>query len=119
MRFHHYALEVHELEEATAIYKSYFGFQEEGRLSFMDEEIVFLVSGDFRLELISGPQQNERNTHLCFEVDNLPDMMKKLDDETRIEGPYKLPNGWETVFYEGPNQEIIEFLQTFRTSNTL
>ncbi|MBS4216528.1 MULTISPECIES: VOC family protein [Neobacillus] len=113
MRFHHYALEVHELEEAIAFYKNYCGFQEEGRLSYMDEEIVFLISKNFRLELIFGPQQNEGTTHLCFEVDDLPDVMKKLDDRTRIEGPYKLPNGWETVFYEGPNQEIIEFLQTF------
>lgn len=29
----------------------------------------------------------------------------------KIEGPYKLQNGWKTVFYEGPNIEVIEFLQ--------
>ena len=29
----------------------------------------------------------------------------------RIEGPFKLKNGWETVFYQGPDNEVIEFLQ--------
>ena len=48
---------------------------------------------------------------MCFEVDNLYEVMDQFDSNRKIEGPYKLENGWETVFYEGPNQEVIEFLQ--------
>ncbi|WP_312473768.1 VOC family protein [Neobacillus sp.] len=111
MRFHHYAIEVNNLEESIAFYKKYLGFQTESRFFFMGEEIVFLASNDFRLELISGQGENDKTTHLCFEVSDLHEVMNRFDDIRKIEGPYKLQNGWETVFFEGPDQEIIEFLQ--------
>ena len=78
---------------------------------FMGEEIVFLVLGDFRLELISGQQKTDKATHICFEVSDLHEVMKRFDDIRKIEGPYKLENGWETVFFEGPDRRVIEFLQ--------
>ncbi|EKN69133.1 hypothetical protein BABA_11181 [Neobacillus bataviensis LMG 21833] len=112
MRFHHYALEVKNIEEAISFYKRYLGFQEENRMLFMEEEIVFLVMGDFRLELISGRQAVEQMAHICFEVSSLCEVMDRFADVRKIEGPYELDNGWNTVFYEGPNREIIEFLQT-------
>lgn len=111
MRFHHYALEVKNIEESIAFYKKYLGFQEECRMDFLEEEIVFLTLKDFRLELLSSHQKNDRLTHLCFEVNSLQDVMNQFGDCRKIEGPYKLENHWETVFYEGPNQEILEFLQ--------
>jgi len=111
MRFHHYALEVNNIEKSMAFYKKYLDLKEEKRLFFMGEKIVFLASGDFRLELISGQQKNDKTTHICFEVNDLHEVMNRFDDIRKIEGPYKLQNGWETVFFEGPNQEILEFLQ--------
>lgn len=113
MRFHHFALEVINMEESIAFYKNCLGFQEEGRINFMGEEVVFLVLEDFRLELIpsQGQTQNNQTTHLCFEVNSLNKIMDRLKDFTRIEGPYQLDNGWQTVCYEGPDQEILEFLQ--------
>jgi lactoylglutathione lyase len=111
MRFHHYALEVNNLEVSIAFYKNYLGLEEESRMFFMGEEIVFLVSGDFRLELISSPQENGKTTHLCFEVSDLQEVMDQFDGIRKLEGPYKLENGWQTVFFEGPGQEIMEFLQ--------
>lgn len=110
MRFHHYGLVVDRLEESVAFYKKHFRLQEESRFSFMEEDIVFLAAREFRLELISS-QSAENNTHLCFEVDDLYELMKRFDSNRRIEGPFKLENGWETIFYEGPNKEVIEFLQ--------
>ncbi|CAH2716612.1 hypothetical protein BACCIP111895_03799 [Neobacillus rhizosphaerae] len=112
MRFHHYAIEVNNLEESIAFYK-YLGFQTESRFFFMGEEIVFLASNDFRLELISNQQEKSiaKTVHFCFEVSDLLEVMNRFDDIRKIEGPYKLQNGWETVFFEGPDQEIIEFLQ--------
>ncbi|MFF2450178.1 VOC family protein [Neobacillus sp. NPDC058068] len=111
MRFHHYAMEVNNLENSIAFYQKYLGFQEESRMFLMGEEIVFLSLGDFRLELISGQQESEKSAHICFEVNDLAKVIKRFEDNRKIDGPYKLENGWETVFYEGPNQEIIEFLQ--------
>jgi len=111
MRFHHYALEVNNVEESVAFYKKYLGLQEESRMFFMGEKIVFLTLGEFRLELISGQQQYDKTTHICFEVGDLDEVISRFDDRRKIEGPYKLKNGWQTVFYEGPDQEIIEFLQ--------
>ncbi|ETI69214.1 VOC family protein [Neobacillus vireti] len=111
MRFHHYALEVNNLEKSIAFYQKYLGFLEESRMFFMGEEIVFLILGDFRLELISGHQLSDKTAHICFEVSDLAKVISRFDASLKIEGPYKLENGWETVFYEGPNQEILEFLQ--------
>ncbi len=75
------------------------------------ESIIFLVKNDFRLELIwSGlPEGSPRGVHICYEVDRLGEII--MSRGAPIEGPYVLENGWETVFYEGPDHEVIEFLQ--------
>ncbi|MEH7252005.1 VOC family protein [Neobacillus niacini] len=114
MQFHHIAIEVNDLETSIAFYQEFIGLSEEGRLVFNEEEIVFLVSHDFRLELISGGHQNvSQGVHICFEVDTVDLVIKRFDQKeiSAIEGPYKLKNGWETVFYKGPDNEVIEFLQ--------
>ena len=110
MRFHHYGLEVDNLEESVAFYKKHLGLQEENRIFFMGEEIVFLAAGDLRIELISN-QSEDKYAHICFEVNDLKEVINQFDGHRKIEGPYKLENGWETIFYEGPNKEVIEFLQ--------
>ncbi|WHY67276.1 VOC family protein [Neobacillus sp. SuZ13] len=110
MRFHHYGLEVNNLEESVAFYKKHLGLQEECRIFFMGEIIVFLTAGNFRLELISN-RHEEKHAHLCFEVNDLNEVIDQFNGNRKIEGPYKLTNGWETLFYEGPNNEVIEFLQ--------
>lgn len=114
MRFHHYGVGVRNLDEAIAYYQQLFDFELETRFPFMEEEIVFLTSGDFRLELIET-EEDENTIHFCFEVTDLQEVMSRLDEMKKIEGPYQLHNGWKTVFYEGPNLEIIEFLQTAST----
>lgn len=114
MRFHHFAIEVGDLETSIAFYQDFIGLREEERILFNEEEIVFLVGNDFRLELISGGQQQDfQAVHICFEVDRIDEVIKTFNENgmSAIEGPYKLKNGWETVFYMGPDQEIIEFLQ--------
>ncbi|WP_342432442.1 VOC family protein [Neobacillus sp. FSL H8-0543] len=116
MRFHHLAIEVNDLETSSAFYQDYLGLQEERRMIFDDEELIFLVRNDFRLELIfSGPQQQStpQAVHLCFEVDRIGDIVNRFAKRGRapLEGPYVLENGWKTVFYEGPDHEVLEFLQ--------
>ncbi|MEH7011436.1 VOC family protein [Neobacillus niacini] len=114
MRFHHFAIEVKDLETSIAFYKKYLGHHEEWRLLFQDENIVFLAYNDFRLELISrGKRSVSQGVHICFEVDTIHEVIKnfKEDGIIAIDGPYKLENGWETVFFKGPDNELIEFLQ--------
>ncbi|WP_042454023.1 VOC family protein [Neobacillus dielmonensis] len=113
MRFHHYALEVDDLDESVAFYQKHLGFLEESRMMFWDEEIVFLVLSDFRLELIRSKRNGnaERSTHLCFEVGNLEEIINQFEPCRLLEGPYLLENGWRIVFFEGPNHEILEFLE--------
>lgn len=109
MKLHHYGLEVSNLEDSVNFYKNLLGFTEEKRFRFMEEEIVFLTLDDFRVELIAS---NTLNAHICFEVSNLDRIMTMLAGLQKLEGPYKLDNGWQTVFYEGPSKELLEFLQT-------
>lgn len=114
MRFHHFAIEVKDLETSIAFYQKFIGLHEEGRLLFQDENIVFLANNDFRLELISGGKRPvSQGVHICFKVDTIHEVIKNFQEDgiIAIEGPYKLENGWETVFYKGPDNEVIEFLQ--------
>lgn len=110
MRLHHMGLEVANLEESIKFFTDLLGLELESRHSFLGEEIVFLASSQFRLELVYHPQ-NTNSTHLCFETADLHQVINTLGENQIAEGPYKLDNGWETVFYEGPNHEMIEFLQ--------
>lgn len=116
MRFHHFAIEVKDLETSSAFFKKYIGLHEESSFLFNGEKIIFLKADGFRLELISTTEQSSNNPsfiHLCFEVDSINEVTKRFNENGifAIEGPYKLENGWETVFYQGPDNEVIEFMQ--------
>ncbi|GHI00455.1 VOC family protein [Neobacillus kokaensis] len=111
MRFHHYGIEVSSIEDSILFYKKSLGFVEESRMFFEDEQIVFLRLGDFRLELIAGKGDSEKNHHFCFEVNEFPEVMTNFRGFRIIEGPFKLQNGWQIVFFEGPDREIIELLK--------
>jgi lactoylglutathione lyase len=116
MHFHHIAIEVKDLETSAAFYQKYIGLQEESRYLFGGEKIIFLKADNFRLELISATEQSANNhssIHLCFEVDSIDEVTQHFNENGIfvIEGPYKLENGWETIFYQGPDNEVIEFIQ--------
>ncbi|MDR0268664.1 VOC family protein [Paenibacillus sp.] len=116
MRIHHVALEVIKLEEAVSFYKNVLGFREEYRLNVSDENIVFLLQGDFRIELIGNEYSKHIHDriHFCFEIECLQEIMKMLEKNgcKLLEGPLSLSNGWDTVFYRGPHGEVLEFLET-------
>ncbi|KGM45523.1 VOC family protein [Neobacillus niacini] len=116
MHMHHFGIEVKDLETSAAFYQKYIGLQEESSFLFSGEKIVFLKEKDFRLELISSSEQptsNPSSVHLCFQVDSINEVIFRFNENGifSIEGPYKLENGWETVFYQGPDNEVIEFIQ--------
>jgi lactoylglutathione lyase len=116
MHFHHIAIEVKDLETSAAFYQKYIGLQEESRFLFSGEKIIFLKADNFRMELISTTEQSSNNPssmHMCFEVDSINEVAQHFNENGifAIDGPYKLENGWETIFYPGPDNEIIEFMQ--------
>ncbi|NYE05178.1 lactoylglutathione lyase [Bacillus niacini] len=122
MHFHHIAIEVKDLETSAAFYQKYIGLQEESRFLFGGEKIIFLKADNFRMELISTTEQSSNNhssIHLCFEVDSIDDVTQHFNENGifAIDGPYKLENGWETIFYQGPENEIIEFMQIGRKAD--
>lgn len=119
MKLHHVGVHVSHLKNSIEFFKSVFGFEKESHFIFMEEEIVFLTLGDFRLELVSSNEENQVNTHICFEVNNLTDIMAQCKALRKMEGPYELDNGWQTVFYEGPNQEIVEFMQVLSANGKI
>jgi lactoylglutathione lyase len=115
MRFHHFALEVNDLTLSKTFYETFLGFNESCRIHFEKEEIIFLEQNGFRLELSQKKSDGEigERTHFCFEVDSLNEKMKEMRERELhpFEGPYTLSNGWKTIFYLGPDKEVIEFLE--------
>jgi lactoylglutathione lyase len=115
MRFHHWALEVNDLTRSQTFYEKYLGFSNQRRVYFDGEEIIFLEHDGFRLELYQGKSVGEvsKRTHFCFEVDNLAEKMREMQERELepFEGPFTLDNGWKTIFYLGPDKEVIEFLE--------
>jgi lactoylglutathione lyase len=115
MRIHHFAIEVKDISKSKAFYEDILGIKEHQRVNFNQEVIIFLELDGFKLELIENKQTNlTDHVHLCFETENLPKLIKKLELISLIpeEGPYELENDWKTVFYRGPDNEVVEFLQT-------
>ena len=112
MNWHHIGIYVRELERSISFYQKHFGFSEEIRFQHEDEEIVFLTKGPIRIEFIQS-ETDYRSTeqiHFCWQVDELQQWVDRLDLNP-IEGPMTLANGWKTVLYQGPDQEIVELFQ--------
>lgn len=115
MRIHHIALLVKDLEISKIFYEEMFGFKENLRISFQDEEIIFLEQNGMMIELITNNQgiSHSDQYHICFEVEDVDLQINRFAVYSLqpSEGPYALKNGWKTVFFRGPDQEVIELLQ--------
>lgn len=115
MQFHHMAIEVTDIERSQKFYQLIFDLDVEQHLTFGDEQIVFLKRKEWRLELIqsSSPPSHSSHVHFCFQVNNMDETIIYLKSIqiVPIEGPYEISNGWISIFYKGPDQEIIELLQ--------
>lgn len=115
MKWHHVGLQVKDLETAVHFYREVFGFLVERRLNLAGEKIVFLRNGELRIELIQSGEIGEPNMHTAWSVDQINPWLKKLERVglRPTEGPIELPGGGRTVFYEGPNGEMIELVEWF------
>ena len=112
MNIHHIGFEVKQLKLSRWIFEYYLGFQAEQYMEFNGEKILFLVNGSIRIELIESECMEDKGLnqmHICFETDDL----KFLDTVGLpvMEGPLVMENGWTSIFIEGKNGEIIEFLK--------
>ncbi|MBS4173664.1 VOC family protein [Bacillus sp. FJAT-49736] len=114
MNIHHIGIEVREIEKSIQFYKSFLGLEPSQFITFQGEQLVFLEGNGFTLELISSNEcTNPASIHFAIQIDPLTEWIEQLRSKgfEPLEGPYELKNGWKTVFYNGPDNEIIEFIQ--------
>ncbi|WP_102272608.1 VOC family protein [Cytobacillus massiliigabonensis] len=118
MKWHHAGIQVSNLNDSIQFYKRMFGFSFEKYLMFQDEKIVFLRNENVQIELIESEENKAplHSIHIAWQLEDIEDWIRKLKKEGLypLEGPYSLKNGWITVFYEGPDREIIELIQVNR-----
>ncbi len=115
---HHAGLYVADLARSIAFYRDTFGLEPAERLTFGDEEIVFLGVGAARLELIASAVVPARPAgvvdHVAFDVDDLDATLASL----RARGvpvldaePIPVPAlGVRIAFLLGPDGERIELV---------
>jgi lactoylglutathione lyase len=115
MKWHHAGIPVSNLNDSIQFYKRMFGFNFKQYVTFQEEKIVFLRNESVQIELIESEENLVpfNSTHFAWQVEDAEEWIKKLKEKGLYpsEGPYNLRNGWVTVFYKGPDHEIIELIQ--------
>ena len=114
---HHIGLYVSDMKTSCEFYQKILPLEKKESFMWNDTEIVFLVGKGLQLELISNSGSHAARSHIAFSVTSVTEKIKELTRKEVFltEGPYDLPNGWRTVFYDGPDGEEIEFIQTTKT----
>ena len=109
---HHIGIYVTDLEKSLQFYETILPVETKETLNWNSLELMFLRGEGFVLELIPATLPDSRTTHIAFAVESVETKIMELQqlEITPTEGPYKLENGWQTVFYEGPDGEEIEFI---------
>ncbi|MBO0994439.1 VOC family protein [Bacillus sp. SD088] len=123
MRWHHAGIDVRNLDDSISFYERMFNFKIEQYLTLSGEKIAFLQNEDVRIELIKSADSPLpcHSIHIAWRVEDIESWVKKLKGKglSSSDGPYKLKNGWVTVFYEGPDGEIIELIQVCKSSASM
>ncbi|OOE08956.1 VOC family protein [Fictibacillus arsenicus] len=111
---HHIGIYVTDLEQSLQFYETILAVEEKETLNWNGIELLFLSGEGFVLELITATLPYSNTTHIAFAVKSVKAKINELQQSgiTPSEGPNKLENGWQTVFYEGPDGEEIEFIQS-------
>lgn len=116
MRFHHTALTVQSLERSLAFYCGLLGFQVAERGEFEGTPLVFIQRDGACLELVEGgpaPEEGVVN-HIAFAVEDLEQTLAWLKTAgVRILDPEPLAiyNGGRIAFTQGPDGELIEWME--------
>lgn len=115
MKVHHFAIEVSDLEKSIAFYEGMVGYHLEKRFQWGTERIAFLKLGSSRLELVQPERFVPRlsNSHLAFEVEDVKEVCDRLvgDGYSLEEGPFTWETGCKSVFFSGPDGELLEFIE--------
>ncbi|GGB70155.1 VOC family protein [Fictibacillus barbaricus] len=115
---HHVGIYVSDMKRSSEFYETILPVLTKEKLIWEDKELLFLRGEGFQIELIPSSTINSAGTHIAFSVTSVTDQINALKQLglTPTEGPYKLSNGWKTVFYDGPDGEEIEFIRTTESS---
>lgn len=119
----HVAIIVSDMEKSIEFYTKFFSFEVRQRGQNPRREMTFLSNPNqpgFEIELIrdlvpSGPY-NEKGlvNHLAFTVDNIIEVMdffKENGMEFHTETPNIAIDGAKTIFFSGPNQELLQLVE--------
>jgi len=129
LRFAHVAMGCEDPIAVERFYTKYFGFKRARVIPLGDEQIVFIKSGEFSLELFQakeeapvpkaggdGPQYPGLR-HLAFQVDNVDALVKAMGDDANVTlGPLDFNDfipGWRTVWVADPEGNIVEISQGY------
>ncbi len=115
MKWAHGGIDVTDLTRSILFYEMYFGFKIEKKVWLNGEEIVFLRNAEVCLELIQSSEQSRNgtnNTHFAFKKNELLIFMHELSKKGLwpIEPPQECKKGIYSIFFEGPDHEIIELI---------
>ena len=127
--FSHVGLTCKDPLAIERFYTKYFGFKRARVVPLGGEQIVFIKSGNFYLELFlakeESPLQPPENDgydfsglrHLAFEVDNVDDKLAELGNAVKIKlGPADFSDfipGWKGAWVADPEGNIIELNQGY------
>ncbi len=102
------------MKRSSEFYEKILSIKEKESFMWNDTELSFLIGEGFQLELMPNSGSHTASGHIAFSVTSVTEKIKELSLKKIFltEGPFDLPNGWRTVFYEGPDGEEIEFIQT-------
>ena len=128
--FSHVGLNCKDPLMMERFYTKYFGFKRARVVPLGEEQIVFIKSGNYYLELflakgeapLPAPQNDGYGfagvRHLAFEVDNVDAKLAELGDAVKIMlGPADFSDfipGWKGAWVSDPEGNIVEISQGYK-----
>ncbi|OIJ14552.1 glyoxalase [Anaerobacillus arseniciselenatis] len=122
-RVEHVAIMVTNMDESIDFYKKLFGFEVRQRGQNKKREMTFLYlpsEPGFEIELmrdlVPSETYHEKGlvNHLAFTVDNIEEAFQFLKEngvEPHSETPNIAIDGAKTMFFSGPNNELLQFVE--------
>lgn len=122
-KIEHVAIMVTDMDKSIDFYKKLFGFEVRQRGQNKKREMTFLFHPNepgFEIELMRDLAPSETYhekglvNHLAFTVDNMEEacqFLKENSVEPHSETPNIAIDGAKTMFFSGPNNELLQFVQ--------
>ena len=119
----HVALVVADMDRSIAFYTKMFGYQVRARGENAVREMTFLSHPNqpgFEIELIRdvkpGSEYGTQSVvnHLAFTVENIEEAIRYYGERGLMftsEEPKQAIDGGRTIFFHGPDQELLQFVQ--------